>query len=84
MKQNKNNTGISKAVEIAMSDIRRYQVNNKFLANVNFDHINDNSGCSVDKVLDKAQTYSYQPHHKLGFLGPWCSETVESIRGKFK
>lgn len=75
-------TGISNAVEMAMDDIRRYQRTNNFLPKVNFKEISDNCGCSVDRVLDKASAYSYQPHNKLGFLGPWCSETVESIRGK--
>lgn len=67
---------------MAMEDIRRHQMTTKFLPKVSFGQVSDNCGCSVDEVLKKVSEYSYQANNKLGFLGPWCSETIESIRGK--
>lgn len=72
-------TDINAAVRMAMNDIKN---NSSILESVDFSEISSNDGCNVDKVLQTASLYSYQPDHKLGFLGPWCSETVESIRGR--
>lgn len=66
---------------MAMNDIKH---NSSILENIVFSEIRNNDGCNVDKVSQRALQYANQPDHKIGFLGPWCSETVESIRGKLR
>lgn len=61
-----------------MADIKSTEILDK----IDFSEISSNCGCDVDRVQERASAYSSQPHNKLGSLGPWCSETIDQVRGK--